>query len=117
VSALSTFLDDYAARHPEWDRDAARRKADEFFASIDDSVDLNPAPWSECDQEHGAGPAGPNEDLGQCHKCWMPVGVLRPDGESFGWHRDDCSLPMRHRGYCQPGGAGHVRPEGWKIRG
>lgn len=63
------------------------------------------------------GPAGPNEDIGQCSKCWHMGAVLRPDGESFGWHGDECSLPMRHYGYCERGGTGHVMPDGWKLRG
>jgi hypothetical protein len=116
VSALSRFLDDYASRHPEWDREAAKRKADEFFEGAENVADLKPISFSECDREH-ANLGGPNMDIGQCPKCWAPMGVMRPDGESFGWHTEDCSLPMRHAGYCKPGGKGHVIPDGWKLRG
>lgn len=74
---------------------------------------INP---SECTEDH-PDLAGPNMDIGQCARCWMPMGAMRPDGESYGWHLDDCSLPMRHAGYCEPGGSGHVMPDGWKLRG
>lgn len=63
------------------------------------------------------GPEGPNEDLAQCPVCWMPTSSMRPESESFGWHKPDCSLPLRHEGFCQPGGLGHTRPDGVKIRG
>lgn len=61
--------------------------------------------------------AGPNMDIGQCHFCGMPEGVMRPMGESFGWHLDDCSLDFAHPDVCEPGGEGHVMPRGWKLRG
>lgn len=52
-------------------------------------------------------PEGPNEDVGQCGTCHGPVGVPRPEGETMGLHADDCSLPIRHPGECEPGGDGH----------
>ena len=55
-------------------------------------------------------PQGPNEDLAQCSTCWAPTFVMRPENEQFGLHADDCSLPRRHEGYCQPGGSGHPVP-------
>lgn len=60
-------------------------------------------------------PEGPNEDVGQCPDCWCPIGVMRPEGETFGDHLADCSLPIRHPGYCEPGGSGHPRAE--HVRG
>lgn len=60
-------------------------------------------------------PEGPNEDIGWCSKCQRPVGVLRPQGETYGLHADDCSLPNRHRGRCVGGGDGH--PPAELIRG
>ncbi len=68
------------------------------------------------EDSHFVGPQGPNEDIGMCAHGY-PIGVLRPYGESFGWHADDCSLSMYHRGFCVGGGKGHVMPEGWKLRG
>lgn len=65
---------------------------------------------------HGV-PMGPNEDLGQCGICHMPIAVLRPYGDSFGWHTPDCSLRMLHAGRCVGGGRGHEVPEGWVVRG
>lgn len=60
-------------------------------------------------------PQGPNEDVGQCPYCWAMMPVLRPDGETYGEHTVDCSLPRRHPGYCKPGGQGH--PSAEHIRG
>lgn len=60
-------------------------------------------------------PAGPNEDIAQCRRCWSPTWELRPEGETYGWHLADCSLPLRHESYCQPGGVGH--PPAAVIRG
>ena len=113
MGALRDFLEDYARRNPgvreRWDA-----TAEAFFRDCPDVADqVSP---SECRQIH-SDLAGPNMDIGQCPDCWMPTGVMRPYGESFGWHTDDCSLPMRHAGYCVPGGSGHVIPDGWKIRG
>ena len=93
VGAISNYLDDYEKRHPEWDRVRALRKAAEFFAAVEDVAILDPISMADCDEDH-SGPQGVNEDIGSCPKCWGPVGVLRPDGESFGWHLDDCSLPI-----------------------
>ena len=56
---------------------------------------------------------GPCTDVGQC-RCGMPVAALRPNGETYGFHADDCASPERHYGPCSPGGDGH--PVG-KIRG
>lgn len=61
------------------------------------------------------GPQGPNEDLAQCHTCWSVNYALRPDGETYGDHLPDCSLPLRHGGYCVPGGTGH--PPSEHVRG
>ena len=62
-------------------------------------------------------PQGPNEDLAQCGGCGEITYSRRPAGVTFGWHLEDCSLPVDHLGYCQPGGEGHPRPEGSKVRG
>lgn len=59
-----------------------------------------------CSREHQP-IAGPCVDLAQCGECWMPVGALRPPGETFGFHDRDCSLPERHYGVCVGGGTGH----------
>jgi hypothetical protein len=59
-------------------------------------------------------PQGPNEDTGQC-SCGTMSFAMRPWGETFGTHLDDCSLPIDHESYCQPGGSGH--PPARKIRG
>ena len=42
----------------------------------------------------------------------MPV--LRPNGECYGHHAPDCSLPERHYGICVGGGSGHRTT---KLRG
>lgn len=73
-------------------------------------------PQSCPNQPHRA-PQGPNEDIAVCYKCGMPTFSRRPEGETFGWHRDDCRLFVGHLGACQPGGSGHVMPEGNKVRG
>ena len=57
------------------------------------------------------GPEGPNEDLSQCSRCLSPSWAMRPDGEEFGGHIADCSLPRRHEGYCVGGGSGHPAPK------
>ena len=69
---------------------------------------------AECTRVH-RGPEGPNEDLGACPDCWSISYALRPEGETFGYHLPDCSLPERHESYCEPGGSGHPRAQ--KIRG
>jgi hypothetical protein len=61
------------------------------------------------------GPQGPNEDMSVCPTCWSPSYQLRPPGETYGRHLPDCSLPLRHESYCQPGGSGH--PAAPVIRG
>lgn len=61
------------------------------------------------------GPEGPNEDLDLCRHCMSPSHRLRPEGETYGHHLPDCSLPLRHPSYCRPGGAGH--PPAALIRG
>lgn len=64
----------------------------------------------ECPDGPHRGPEGPNEDLSQCPRCLMPSWGWRPEGEEFGGHIEDCSLPRRHESYCVPGGAGHPDP-------
>ena len=114
MSAFSEYMDDWNARHPGA-AEEMRKRIDSFHAEpVDDNWEFTDP--SECTIVHRE-PAGPNEDLAQCPKCWSMTFALRPEGETFGWHLDDCSLPMRHEGYCQPGGNGHVVPPGEKIRG
>lgn len=60
-------------------------------------------------------PQGPNEDLAQCWWCGAITYTMRPWGETFGTHLDDCSLPIWHSGYCVGGGSGH--PVAPKVRG
>ena len=60
-------------------------------------------------------PEGSNEDVGPCRGCGELSWELRPDGEPYGDHLPDCSLPRRHERGCEPGGAGH--PRAAKIRG
>jgi hypothetical protein len=76
----------------------------------------NTIPFDECPAPHPL-VSGPNMDIGQCPMCWMPIGVARPWGESFGWHADDCAGEITHLSSCPPGGKGHEVPEGWKFRG
>lgn len=72
---------------------------------------FNPLPaGTPCPDGPHRGPQGPNEDLGQCSKCGSMGFSIRPAGEEFGGHVDDCSLPQDHQSYCQPGGAGHPPP-------
>lgn len=61
------------------------------------------------------GPEGPNEDIAQCSGCGWVSYSMRPEGETFGTHADDCSLAADHESYCKPGGSGH--PPARKIRG
>ena len=49
-------------------------------------------------------PEGPNEDWGRCRHCHTRMGVLRPDGEMYGGHLANCSLPVEHKGFCVGGG-------------
>lgn len=61
------------------------------------------------------GPQGPNEDFAVCMVCGSVSWLMRPDGETYGEHLDDCCLPRRHESYCKPGGSGH--PSAPTIRG
>ena len=70
-------------------------------------------PYGPCDRVHRP-PEGPNEDIGQC-RCWRLTFEMRPEGETYGHHLPDCSLPLRHESYCRPGGDGH--PPAPTIRG
>jgi len=72
-------------------------------------------PMNECPNAPHRGPEGPNEDMAQCGFCWAPTYALRPWGETFGEHLPDCSLPVWHESYCQPGGSGH--PPARSVRG
>lgn len=63
---------------------------------------------SACPYTPHRGPQGPNEDIAVCGSCGSLSYALRPAGETFGTHLADCSLPVRHEGHCQPGGAGHA---------
>lgn len=65
----------------------------------------------DCEYGPHRGPEGPNEDIGQCMNCWSISYAMRPEGEQFGNHLPDCSLPQRHESYCKPGGKGHPEPE------
>lgn len=69
--------------------------------------------YEPCSREH-RGPEGPNEDIGMC-ECGRMTWELRPEGQTYGKHLADCSLPPRHQSYCKPGGEGH--PEAPVIRG
>lgn len=74
--------------------------------------------WStppKCPKGPHRGPQGPNEDIAQCPTCLSPTFAMRPEGETFGEHLSDCSLPLRHQGYCKPGGNGHEPSR--KVRG
>lgn len=92
-------------------------RAAEFWAALDALPDVpDPIDPALCTEVHRE-PKGPNEDLAQCPVCWSITFAMRPEGETFGWHADDCALPMRHQGYCQHGGTGHIIPANEKIRG
>lgn len=69
--------------------------------------------YGPCDRDHRY-PEGPNEDVGVC-ECGRVTWELRPEGQTFGYHLPDCSLPLRHVSYCRPGGDGH--PPAPLIRG
>lgn len=64
-------------------------------------------PAGECPAGTHRGPEGPNEDVSQCVGCGAVSHEMRPDGETYGRHLADCSLPRRHASFCEPGGAGH----------
>lgn len=68
-----------------------------------------------CPRQPHRGPQGPNEDLGQCPLCLSISYSMRPEGETYGLHLEDCSLPVGHESNCQPGGAGHL--VGSHVRG
>lgn len=78
-------------------------------------------PWGqmyvpeECPHGPHRGPQGPNEDLAQCYFCYSPSRTMRPWGETYGRHTEDCSLPIWHESFCEPGGSGH--PEAPNLRG
>lgn len=73
-------------------------------------------PPKDCpDREKHRWPQGTNEDVAQCFRCGVGTYSMRPWGETFGTHISDCSLPIWHEGYCEPGGDGH--PEAPVIRG
>lgn len=76
-------------------------------------------PWphlpDQCPDGPHRRPEGPNEDVDQCLQCGSLSWCLRPEGETYGEHLPDCSLPLRHESHCRPGGAGH--PAATKIRG
>ena len=59
-------------------------------------------------------PRGPCEDISQCGLCGAITFALRPEGETYGFHEPDCSLPLLHENFCVGGGSGH--PPG-KVRG
>jgi hypothetical protein len=61
----------------------------------------------QCPDGPHRGPQGPNEDLAQCFSCLMPSWMLRPEGQEYGRHLADCSLPRRHESWCVGGGDGH----------
>lgn len=63
--------------------------------------------WVECPDRPHRPPEGPCEDISVCYKCGVPSYVMRPEGETYYVHDDDCCLPERHESYCQPGGTGH----------
>lgn len=62
----------------------------------------------ECTSLHHQNQHGPCTDTGQCPLCHFPVPRLRPKGETYGLHAEDCALPERHYGPCEHGGAGHA---------
>ena len=87
-----------------------------FWESVTDEeltelASFGSVPRNECPDRPHRGPEGPNEDLGQCWKCGSLSHSMRPEGEEFGGHIKDCSLPQRHESYCKPGGQGHPEPK------
>lgn len=73
---------------------------------------MSTMPWpymfGNCPIGPHRGPQGPNEDLAQCAGCGSVSYAMRPEGETYGLHAADCSLPNRHPGHCEGGGAGHL---------
>lgn len=70
-------------------------------------------PWL-CPEFHRV-PEGVNEDIATCWRCNSPTFSMRPEGETFGEHMSDCSLPIGHESYCVGGGVGHTPSR--KVRG
>lgn len=71
--------------------------------------------WRTCpDAALHRPPEGPCEDIGQCPQCGSLNFSMRPEGETYGFHAEDCSLPMLHERDCVGGGQGH--PPG-EVRG
>lgn len=106
-------LDRLYGKHKQW--------VDERLAQHDEleavTYDLGPtcSPPEDCSSRSHRWPEGPNEDVGVCPHCWMGTWEMRPDGETYGDHLPDCSLPRRHESHCVPGGQGH--PRAATIRG
>lgn len=48
------------------------------------------------------GPQGPNEDLAQCFHCGTISHRMRPWGDTFCGHLDECGLPIWHASLCAP---------------
>lgn len=98
--------------------DVRKRLIDQHRDKVADWLKSTPGDFWEfidrpqdCPDAPHRGPEGPNEDMSQCSACAMPSHSTRPDGEEYGQHLPDCSLPRRHPSYCQPGGAGHPPAE------
>jgi hypothetical protein len=72
-------------------------------------------PPDQCPHGPHRPPSGPNEDIAQCRACGSISWALRPEGETYGQHLPDCSLPERHENECAPGGTGH--PKARLVRG
>lgn len=68
--------------------------------------DPEPVSPDDCTSPAHGREFGPCTDVGQC-RCGMPVAALRPRGETYGFHADDCASEERHYGSCEPGGTGH----------
>lgn len=68
--------------------------------------------WLTCPDRPHRPPEGPNEDASVCYKCGSLSWGLRPKGETYGYHADDCSLPERHESLCVGGGVGGGRARG-----
>lgn len=104
-SLRERFPDAFQSPEPEW-----LSELDEI-----DNEPLWPYRGKVCPDGPHRGPEGPNEDMGQCGKCGGFSFSMRPEGETFGRHWSDCSLPNRHQGECVGCGAGH--PDAPMIRG
>lgn len=102
-----------------------RKEMDEAVASYVEQIknapppppgwwELIQTPWLCPDKANHRGPAGPNEDIATCFRCNSFSFAMRPEGETWGNHLPDCSLELRHEGYCAGGGSGH--PPAQKIR-